>query len=371
MLRMEMYKIAFRRIVLLGTGIILVYLLGWFWMSELGSEGVIGGGKVYVRSAAIKRNQEIAAPYEGALTMDKVRDIWETYGPPVNSQLDHVEVDLVKGIATEGFEDNYCNQFVSRRFYDTTYLENNEIVYQAREEASVSPFLQSNLYFGYAGGWDWYWDKFLMLFVLISVLVIIALSPVFSEEYALRTADVILTTRNGRQRIFWTKLGAAMGYTSVAYWGINGALFLMTGAAYGYKGLRVSTIYTNVPGFWRELPVGTTILLLLLCGWLAELLLGVITIAVSARCRLAFTSVLWSLFLFLAPAALTITLLEQLRRTPLVRILLRLTYSLPFLLPGRLIEMPGAYWPQFLAISAFFGLLAVWLGNRWYCRHQI
>ena len=372
MFKTEIYKIVSRKITLVCAVMIFLFMAFQVHISTIGDEAVISEGRAYVRSAAIEKDKEIAAPYRGALTMEKVRDIWNRYGEPVDHSSQDPHVDLEKGTADPGFEDNYCNRFVADYFFEQEDSKDGGITYTPIGEERAAVYLDPDLYFTYASGWFYYWDSYLTMFVLVGVLIIIGICPTCSEEYALRTADVILTTQKGRGRLFGAKTGAALLFSGITYWCFMGAQFFMHAAAYGTEGLRCSTIFTNTFQYYSHMSIGSTIGLMLLCGWLVQSALTVLVIAVSARSRQTFTSVLWSLFAFLMPPALVIIVLNQLRRTLVVRLLTFLLYTMPSMMfPARFLEYPANYrlvQAGVLVVAA--GGAAVYAARR-YCRHQV
>lgn len=372
MFKTELYKIISRKITLICAVMIFLFMAFQVHISTVGDEAVISGGRSYVRDAAIQKDKEIAAPYQGALTMEKVNDIWARYGKPVDHSREDPHVDLVKGTADPGFEDNYCNRFVANHFFDQSDSSNGEIVYTPIGEERAAVYLDPDLYFTYASGWSYYWDTFLTMFVLTGILVIIGICPICSEEYALRTADVILTTQKGRGRLFGVKTGAALFFSGITYWCFMGVEFLMHAVAYGTEGLRCSTVFTNSFQFYGHMSVGGTIGIMLLCGWLVQSALTVLVIAVSVRSRQTFTSVIWSLGAFLLPPAIVIIVLNQLRRTFVVRLLSFFLYSLPSMLfTARFLESPVNYrLVQAAVLVGVTGLAAVYAARR-YCRHQV
>ena len=63
--------------------------------------------------------------------MEKVNDIWEKYGEPVDYSAEDPHVNLEKGTADTGFEDNYCNRFAGNYFFEKNYDSGGKIMYKA------------------------------------------------------------------------------------------------------------------------------------------------------------------------------------------------------------------------------------------------
>lgn len=372
MFKTEIYKILSRKITLICSVIIFLFMAVQMHVSTIGEEGVIGDGKAYVREAAIQKDKEIAAVYEGPLTMEKVEDIWNRYGEPINHSREDAHVNLEKGTADLGFEDNYCNRFVADYFFDQEFKNDGSIVYTPLDKERAAVYLDPDLYFAYAGGWTYYWDAFLTFFVLVCILIIIAVCPICADEYSLRTADVILTTQKGRGRLFAVKTGAALACSSLMYWFFMGAQFLMYAAAYGTGGLKCSTVFIHMNNYYGKVSAGGTIAVILLCGWLSHSALTVLVIAVSSRSKQTFTSVIWSLFFYLMPMALMIIVLARQRRTLFIRLLTFFLSGTPSaLFTSSFLEMPAYMRLWLSAVLAVITGTAVIYAARRYCRHQI
>lgn len=94
---------------------------------------------------------------------------------------------------------------------------------------------------GYCDGWD----KLLsgmgsILSIMICLIVVITLSPVFSEEYALHTDSIIYSARYGRTKLTTSKIIAALEVvigTYLLYLLLNLVLY---GCTYGLQGWNVS-----------------------------------------------------------------------------------------------------------------------------------
>lgn len=364
----EFRKIMNRKITVIFGLVILLFSWLYFHMSVIGSDVNIEDGRILLRGEAIKRNREITQQYEGTLTIDKVNDIFARYGfPPAYNAAD-LHIDYQNGTVDQGYYDNFCNQFVAQHFY---WVENQEEGYTAQEADMVSRYLNPELHFAYFGGWDWFWDQFLMLFILVCVWVIIAVAPVFAEEYSLKTADILLTADRGRGRLYWTKVGAALGSASLTYWVVSLMLVLMNAWAYGWDALKVSTLFTSVINWYNKLPLWISVLSILLCGWAAVLALTMGVLGISSVCRNSFNAVLWSLAMYLVPPAVYFIFLAQLKPTLLVYLFRKLTCSLPFLYPAFFQEMPIYSRMLQSCILFAFALLMILFGCRRYRRHQV
>lgn len=338
MFKMEIYRILSKRLVIIAM-VLCVFLGFYYGMIAVSEEAVVDDGQLYRREQshiAIAKNSEITAQFAGYLTEETVRNIWEKYGAPCRYD-DGVDEDaLIREMETGGSY-NYCNRLVAKLFCDMEETEDGEIIFSLSENLSENRYLRGDYYFGYAGrGWTWYWDSFLVIFVLVCLVVIVALAPVFSEDYVCRTAGCILPTVRGRMCLWITRTLAGCLFASLFYWLMAGMLFVQQIFFYGTEGLRVSCGLTEVPMFWEDdaAPLWRAVLLIHFCSWFAVLVLTLLVQGISAKCRQTFSSVLWSLFLFAGPFALLRLVLDKLPMGRLNILLHRIIYSMPFSYTG-------------------------------------
>lgn len=373
MLGKEIYRIFSRRIVLFAVIAALVYII-YSNFFDIWGEAVIDNGNIYRRASAVAKDKEIAAEFAGPLTEEAVREIWEKYGVAVNYlNRNTTEENLVR-LAEEGGNDNYCNRFVLGYFAERTVTADGRVTFTLPEDLSGSRYLDGSYYFDYAGdGWGWYWDHLLLIFVMVSVVTIVALSPVFSEDYAFRTADIILPTVKGRGKIWLLRTGSDILFASVYYWFVCAVTFLQELAVYGSEGLRVSCGLTGVPMYWFKdnTPVWRALLVLHLCGWFSLLVLILTVQAISARCRQSFASVLWSLTAYLAPVAVIECILDNLPMGRANYWLHIIGYSTPFFFPGVYIQASPGRKLLLIVLALTSAFLGAVLGARSWCRHQV
>ena len=116
-------------------------------------------------------------------------------------------------------------------------VDEKKISFNPAVELSYSPTVT----LGYCDGWD----KLLsgmgsILSIMICLIVVITLSPVFSEEYALHTDSIIDSARYGRTKLTTSKIIAALEVvigTYLLYLLLNLVLY---GCTYGLQGWNVS-----------------------------------------------------------------------------------------------------------------------------------
>lgn len=293
----ELYKLASRRILWLGFLLVAVFV-GMRLLSERRNYFVTIDGQIFSGQEAIDKDRELTAEYAGILTEEKVRQTYDTFG--------FYQYDAKKDVYTG----NFCSQFITRRmtnFNQTDGESPSEVhFFQGDEwELNAAPLLDGTVWFDYSYGWCDLKEIFSFITLMaLFVLFIIGLSPVFSEEYTYRTADILLTTQRGKKSCILIKMSAALFFTVTVYCVFTLYLWLLYLAVYGTQGLNASAALINVPlaGYCPSRISGFFLFAFAL-GLAGVVLLACMTLAVSAFCKNAFLTVVISLILFFMPYA--------------------------------------------------------------------
>lgn len=177
--------------------------------------------------SAIEQRKEIAAMFEGELSqstllamqqkIDEAKQV--TVGQDENSAFSALHVYRDQAAILEYL----TNSDGSLKSLGTAYPNNQTVI------------------LGYCDGWD----KLLsglgsVLSIMICLIVVITLSPVFAEEYALHTDCVIYSSRYGRTKLTTAKIIAALEVvigTYLLYLILN---LILYGSTYGLQGWNVS-----------------------------------------------------------------------------------------------------------------------------------
>ena len=372
MFHTEVYRILSKKInlavMLAGMLFALYYAMG----NTVWGEGLIDDGRIYKKTEAIARDQEIAAEFSGVLTADTVQAIWEKYGPPVNYENRSTTWEGLQAAASDGGNDNFCNRFVVRVFGEPV-MEDGEIVYRLRDGWRESRYLQGNYVFGYAGGSTWYWDRFCIAFALGQLAIIVCLCPLFVEDYACRTADVILSTPKGRFTVWKTRMAVGGLLASVYYWMCCGSIFFQYIAFYGADGLAVSCRLAGLPMDvkYDYISTGKCLLVLYLCGWGSTLVLVALVGAVSASGRQLFSVLVRSLLLYAGPLAVVKIVLDTLPMGRVNSMLHLVCYSMPLSYPGTFAEALARGKAVLTALMLTVAATATAAGAYRYCHHQV
>ena len=373
MFRAEIYRVLSRKAGLAAMFAGFVFILYFTMGNTVWGEGLIDEGRIYHGEEAIRRDKEIAAEFSGPLTEGAVRAIWEKYGPPVNYASRSTTKEGMEAAAATGGNDNYCNRAMTSLFGEEVVGEDGKVTYVLAEGWTKSRYLQGGYTFGYTGSSSWYWDRFMMAYQLAYLAIIVFLSPMFSEDYAFRTADIILPTARGRFRLWRLRLAVGCFVASAYYWLACGSIFLLYIAYYGIEGLAVSCGLAGVPMFFPEdaCPMGKGLAMLYLCGWAAALVLAVLVCAVSAVSRNSFSALVRSLALYAVPFAFMRLVLDSLPMGRVNALLHIVCYSMPLSFCGTYVEAShGGRWLM-AAVALAAALLGAAAGARRYCRHQV
>ena len=374
MFQTEVYRIMSRKMTVTAMlGVLLLVLYYGVGITVWG-EGVLDGGKVYAREEAIAMDKEIAAEFTGPLTDDIIRRIWDIYGAPLGEEARRGTYDVMEIRAEQGSQENFCNIFVTRRFAEKIQSEEGTISYVLPEDLSQNEFLQGDYYFCYAGnGWSMYWDIFVVAYILVCLVVAVALSPMFAEDYACGTADIILPTVCGRQRLWWVRTGVGCCFASVYYWLVCGSIFIEQTMFYGTEGLNISCAMVNIPFFFLKNmePAWKGLIIVYLAGWFSILVLTVTVQCISAGSKQSFGALIRVLLAFLGPFAAMRILLDSLPMGKINAFLHYLCYSTPLCFPGTFAEAPDKDKLFLWGIALIMGVALGALGNHSYCRHQV
>ncbi len=235
----EMRKIASGKIVWLGL-ILLPALLYLRLMSQVSTYRVTIDGEYFEGKEALMMDQKLTKEYAGPLTEEKVRQIYRDFGFCYWSQ-------------ENGAVGNFCNKFITEEMTDFNEKgwENQDAIsfYSGEDwENYVAPMLTGDIWFDYVDGWRDLREIYGII-VIIGLLLIfmVAVAPVFAEEYTLRTTDLVLTTKEGKKGAVRMKIAAAFSFTVLVYCVITLFVWGIYLEVYGLQGLDASARLLGVP----------------------------------------------------------------------------------------------------------------------------
>lgn len=362
----EFRKIASRKVIWIGLFLLLAFVR--FRLGAIQNDySVMIDGQVFHGKEAIEKDKELAAGYAGPLTEEKMWEIYEKYG------FFYYDTD------TGERRGNFCNQFMTETMTDFDQIGGDDPeqlrFWQGQEwENNVEPLLKGDVQFDYVYGWDDLWETYGIVVILgLAVLFIIGLSPVFAEEYTLKTADILLTTQRGKKSGIWMKAAAAVCFALTVYcaaalyvWGIYLKVF-------GTQGLDASPRLIG-RGWYGYCPstIGGFFFILFGTGIAGTLLLVCMVLAASALCKNAFLAVVLSLALFLIPVVwVKVFAYMWIFGMTMTRMVTTFMVSMPFYLCLQWgFEFSGKQIVLHLLIAAAVGAGSVIFGYRKYRGYQ-
>ncbi len=321
-----------------------------------GMEGVLVDGTYYSGREAVRLNREIAARYGGPVTEEKIREILETYGPDSPDGAFWVVNAAYDTISTFWAENDGSFNGVGVREAFPAYEDQREMVWD------------------YNAGWINFMETGMYTMIFVGCLLVIALSPVFSEEYTRGTDALILTSRYGKGRCAWAKLLASYLFTllctGVLLLSISLGFFLDYGLSGGGCSVQLNNHFflAGTPYFLTSMEAAGLCLLLWVSG---SLILTAFTLLISALCRTSFLAVVGALCAYGLPS-----LFAQFGMPPELFSLNPVWCFLveqPIMIPKFFGESGTGF--SYVWVIAGFALLmtgvSFWLGRRIFAGHQV
>ena len=232
MIKAEREKIFSRKptriLLIMGLAII----VGYFFLFTFNYNEVFynyNTGKMDVTSgfAAVEHRKETAADFQGELTSETLSKMQE--------RIDAAKADTIDKDENSAFSAVHVYRDQSAML---EYLKN--------PDGSIKPLTEAypkhqSIILGYCDGWD----KMLSAMgsvtaLLMCLLIVIALSPIFSEDYAHHTDSVIYAARYGRSKLVSAKIIASLEAVLAIYFILLLLNLILYGTFYGLQGWNVS-----------------------------------------------------------------------------------------------------------------------------------
>lgn len=134
----------------------------------------------------------------------------------------------------------------------------------------------------YVTGWQQFYDYAPTVSMLTCLIACFLVAGIFSQEGTLRAEAVFFATRHGRGRGTGAKIGAGLLLLTLLYWW---AFLVFAGLTLGLLGADGGSCPVQVI-HWKSfypLTLAQGGVLIALGGWLGTVVLGLITMAVSAK----------------------------------------------------------------------------------------
>ena len=335
-LKFELYKILKRKLFLFSPLIILGTII-LLLMASLSSVSSYDENGNEVRGyKSIKYEKEYAEKISGELTAEKIADVIELYNTIASDTDNLTEYSTIKdsvyiselypyrkiircisvAYTQTGFQPEYRIiktltyddglNFYNRRdkqIIDTLNMDYSYGNYSDTEKNFIIKFKEnvSEPYIlGYTLGWENLIKYAFPFFVILTFVAFINVSSVFSNEFQRGTAQIILSSKYGRSKIFTAKIISAFLISTVMFAVFVGIYVLTFAAIYGLGGSGASIQSLNLLSVY-DLTLGEAFLTTVLIAYTAFIFVIFFTLTISVICKSNFTSVLLALALYFIP----------------------------------------------------------------------
>lgn len=335
-LKFELYKIVKRKlflfspIIIFGTVIILLTAAIDSVYSYDENGNYVTGYK------AIKYEKAYAEKISGELTAEKVADVIELYNT-ISSDPDNLteygtikdgvyiselypyqkiircvavvythtglqpDYRIIKALTYEDGLDFYSRR--DKQIIDTLNMDYSYGNYSDAEKNVILKFngnVSVPYVLGYTLGWESLIEYAFPFFVILTFAALINVSSVFSNEFQRGTAQVILSSKNGRSKIFTAKIISVFLISTVMFAVFTGIYILTFAAVYGLEGGGASIQSLTLLSVY-DLTLGEAFFTAVLISYAAFIFVIFFTLTISVICKSNFTSVLLALALYFIP----------------------------------------------------------------------
>lgn len=304
---MELYKICSKKLFLFSASSALVILLLYMNIFVINADSTIDGVR-YTGYQAVRMDRRITAEFEGVLTDQKVEQIVEKYGFPYGVSENYnrfLHKNYLNDFVMNAFSDGYFHTTEDYRVGTCTY----PIAETELGKAGIAT--KRPLVLEYSYGWQVFVNVLQVGCVLGMVLILLGISPVFSEESALNTQQILFATKEGRAKDIGAKIAAGMTIVFAVYALIIVLDFAFVWAVFGLNGLdcfyaQVIEELTQIRA-WNNYHysstdrMGTVISYLVVSEFLGITGTGALTLYFSAHCKSPFQSVMAAAISITAP----------------------------------------------------------------------
>lgn len=158
-------------------------------------------------------------------------------------------------------------------------------------------------YYDYYDSWEKMSSSFsILVSLVISAIIVICLSPVFSEEYSQRTDAIILTTKYGKNKLIVAKLLSSLLFTLAVYFLFVTLHFILHAMIYGFDGYKANI---QLHGWYYQSPYNMDFLELTIYSFglslIGLLFIAVITLFISSKMKSPFIVVILSAAILYIP----------------------------------------------------------------------
>lgn len=308
--KMELYKICSKKLFLFSALASLAILVLLFWSHVMIQESTING-VTYTGYQAVQMDREITEEFKGVFTDQKAAQIIEKYGFPNGVSEDHNKFlyrNYLNNFVMQGFSDGYFHGWEDYHVGTCVYPV------AETEPGKASAATGKTLLLEYSYGWQVFTEVLQTGCVIGMALIVLALSPVFSEESYNNTRQILFATKEGKTKDVVAKIAAGMTIAVSVYAVIVILDFVLVWCVFGLDG--INCFYGQVIEEWMYINswnnyhsaetdyMSVFIGYFLFACFLGMAETGAIALYFSAHCKSSFYSVIATAMSILVPVLL-------------------------------------------------------------------
>ena len=319
MIRFELKKMYSNSVVIGSLAVLLLVcflILQAYCFNNSATSAITPDGTQLSGREAITFNQSIAQKYAGDFTDDTIAkmvlDFSRDY-PTEYAETD--ESGAINSLVPTSYL--YLAMFIPPANYDEIAqdaISHGTSIPPLTEDGLVSirdygaAYVDKPLQYGYNDSWAYFFSGFCGQTIAIAfpalIVIIIAVSTIFSSEYSSYMDVLFLSSRYGKNRLIIAKLFASMIFTTM----MIGCLFILFcvafGVQYGVLGWNAdiqANLGLSLMGV--NLPLNNLQLIFFALGivWLAGIIEAAVTAMISAVTKTPFSSLIVAFAVFMAP----------------------------------------------------------------------
>lgn len=319
MIRFELKKMYANSVVIGSLAVLLLIcflILQAYCFNNSATSAITPDGTQLSGREAITFNQSVAQKYTGDFTDDTIAKMVLDYSTDYPAEYaETVESGAINSLVPTSYL--YLAMFIPPANYDAIAqdaIAHGTSIPPLTEAGLVSirdygtVYVDKPLQYGYNDSWAYFFSGFCGQTIAIAfpalIVIIIAVSTIFSSEYSTKMDALILTTRYGKNRQIIAKLFASMIFTTMIIGGLFILFCVAFGVQYGVLGWNTdiqANLGLSLMGV--NLPLNNLQLIFFGLGivWLAGIFAAAVTAMISAVTKTPFSSLIVAFAVFMAP----------------------------------------------------------------------
>lgn len=292
LIKFELRKILTKRSGIISIAAVLVLSVILSFSTYLNMYSFDGKGNEGRGRAAVEIDKSVAAKYEGILTDEKVQQMMSDFSP---------------GYDLHGMNAKYLYQ---NAFQSAAVLRFSDLDGNWNGLTVSDIFGEEEIKIGYVNGWLNTSQNMIKIFIVLSFVIMLLITPVFSGEYS-GVDNIILTSRYGKTKCTTAKvIASSLAAISITF--LVAALNLIFAiVAYGKEGLDCSILFAPLEFVEGYIPFnitcGTLLKYQLFLAFTSAISVTGITLFLSALCKSQMIALVLSAAIHFVPTMLPIS----------------------------------------------------------------